>query len=103
MHDFRLEINDMKKEMTRDGKARDERLQRMENQMKETEAQVGKNNKKIIDSNGIFGSPNFCNSTTIASDSNKFDRDEISSLVQNEIKKLNLESCNNSNISTDVS
>ena len=72
--------------MSRDGKARDERLQRMENRMKETETQVRKNNNKVVDGSDIFGSSNFCHSIATASNSNKINKDEISRELRNTIR-----------------
>ena len=93
----------MKNEMRSDGNAKDEGLQQMENRMKETENKVWNNDNQLIDRSEIFGGSNIYNSTAITPDVNKFNKNDISRMIQNEIKKINLESSKDKSVSTDVS
>ena len=98
------EFNRTISELISDSKTRDERLSQMEQCSKATEAQVGKSEiNKSIESNYVFERQDFHNSTAIAPESNKISPNDISLIVQKEIKKLNLDTNKSDSISTDVS
>ena len=69
--------------MRSDGNAKDEGLQQMENRMKETENKVWNNDNQLIDRSEIFGGSNIYNSTAITPDVNKFNKNDISRMIQN--------------------
>ena len=81
----------------------DERLRRIETQVKATENKVGKNDNLMTDGNEMFDMSGICNSTVIAPELNNSNKDEVSNLIQKEIKKFDLESSRNKSVSTDVS
>ena len=78
-------------------------MEQMEIRMNETENKVCNNDNQLIDRSDIFGGSNIYNSTAITSDVNKFNKNDISRMIQNEIEKINLESGKDKSVSTDVS
>ena len=97
------QLKELKDELKSDGKMMDERLRRIETQVKTTENKVGKNDNLMTDGNEMFDISGICNSTVIAPELNKSNKDEVSNLIQKEIKKIELESSRNKRMSTDVS
>ena len=51
----------------------------------------------------MFDISGICNSTVIAPELNKSNKDEVSNLIKKEIKKFDLESSRNKSMSTDLS
>ena len=103
MQEFSNEIMDLKEELRSESKANDERLERVESQIKETMIKVWKNNNQTIDRSDSFSDLNIYNSTALAPEVKKLNNDEISNLIQKELNKINLESSKNRNVTTDVS
>ena len=97
-----VELNEKMNKLAIDNKIRNERLHQIEQSIIATEAQVRKPNNKL-NKDDIFDATDIYNSTAITSELNKVILKDISNIVKNEIKKLNLSSNNNDGISTDVS
>ena len=96
-----VELNEKMNKSASDNKIRDERLHQIEQSIIATEAEVRKPNNKLnkVD---IFYATDIYNSTAITPELNKVSLNDISNIVKDEIKKLNLSSNNNDSISTDV-
>ena len=99
MNEFKLQMN----ELVNDGKKKDERLNKMEQSLRATDTKVCEPNKNSTIDNNNFDRRYFLNSTAIIPESNNLSQNDISRIVQMEIKKLNLETSKNDSISTEVS
>ena len=96
-----VELNKKMNKSASDNKIRDERLHKIEQNIIATEAQVRKPNNKL-NKDDLFDATDIYNSIAITPELNKVSLNDISNIVKDEIKKLNLSSNNNDSISTDV-